>query len=268
MQLLFIGIKFIAFSKMQHLYFIALFVTYCTYAANAFSAKAPGLSKEQVTTILNEVPVYAVTQSDKEGIVLVQEGDEDNQIAYFFFNPESANSAFAPLREKVGGDGWDITQFQLGLVWFELFNGESSKDIDFRLVPDTKELQAARQILDPEDKEPSLFSEAYDKIPIFVDQSLRVTGPDGKKKFPMYFSLQDLLESCQQANTDYKPSVSVAEFCNLVEQMQADDGENDFANVALVPPTIMLVKGDDSIINADIPEDGTFETPTATDNWD
>ena len=50
--------------------------------------------------------------------------------------------------------------------------------------------------------------------------------------------------------------------------MQAENAENDFKDVALVPPTIMLVKGDDSIISADIPEDGTFETPTATDNWD
>mmetsp|Transcript_8266 Transcript_8266/g.19926 ORF Transcript_8266/g.19926 Transcript_8266/m.19926 type:complete len:87 (+) Transcript_8266:481-741(+) len=86
----------------------------------------------------------------------------------------------------------------------------------------------------------------------------------------MYFSLQDLLESCQRANEGYKPEVNVADFCNLVEQMQADDAENDFNNVVLVPPTIMLVKGDDdsSRISADLPEDAPFETPTATENWD
>lgn len=259
----------IARSKIHHLYVFLLFLTYCSYLTNGFSAKASGLSKEQVQRILNDVPVYAVTQEDKEGIVLVQENDNNSQIAYFFFNPETANAVFAPLRKKVGGEGWDVTQFQLGLVWFELFKGETAKEIECRLVPDSKELQAARQILDPNGVDPSLFGDAYDKIPLFVDQSLRVTGPDGQKKFPMYFSLQDLLESCQQASEIYKPEVNVAEFCNLVEQMQADDGENDFKDVALVPPTIMLVKGDDSIINADLPEDGKLETPTASsDLWD
>ncbi|KAL3943624.1 MAG: hypothetical protein SGBAC_002292 [Bacillariaceae sp.] len=259
-------------SRIQYLYFVALFLScyWSSFLTNALSANAPGLSKQQVQTILNEVPIYAVTQANKEGIVLVEESDNKNQIAYFFFNPDTANAVFTPMREKAGIDSWEVVQFRLGMVWFELFKGNVTENVEYRLVPDSRELQAARSILDPKGVDPKLFSEAYDKVPIFVDQSLRVTGSDGEKKFPMYFSLQDLLESCQTASKEYKPEVNVAEFCNLVEQMQADDGENDFQNVALVPPTIMLVKGDDSIIDnsSKLPEDGRLETPTAMDNWD
>ncbi|CAJ1958794.1 unnamed protein product [Cylindrotheca closterium] len=258
-------------SRIQYVYFIfALILSCSSYLTSAFSANT-GLSKQQVISILNDVPVYAVTQSNKEGMILLDEEGTKNQIAYFFFNPETANAVFGPLRQKEGVDAaaWDVTQFQLGLVWFELVKGDATKNIDYRFVPDYKELQAARKILDPKGVDPSLFSASYDKVPIFVDQSLRVTGRDGQKKFPMYFSLQDLLESCQQANKEYKPEVNVADFCTLVEQMQADDAENDFKNVALVPPTIMLVKGDDSIIEANFPaDDGILETPTAEDNWD
>ena len=82
----------------------------------------------------------------------------------------------------------------------------------------------------------------------------------------MYFSLQDLLESCQQAGKDYKPTISIANFCSMMEQMQVDS-ENDFRNVIMIPPTILDV-GASSRIETESNEDETFTTPMATDNWD
>lgn len=243
----------------------------CSCMTEALSAN-PAMSRTEIEKLLDFVPVYAVTEVDKGGIVLVTEEDKENEIAYFFFNPEIANSVFAPLRKQKRGVSWDVKQFSLGMVWFELFQSQEKDEVEYRLVPDSKELAGARQLLDPDGADPTLFQEAYNAIPIFVDQSLRVEGADGEKKFPMYFSLQDLLESCQQAGTSngYEAAVNVADFCNLVEQMQ-EESENDFRNVVLVPPTILPVSDSSTSgtrIEADRKDDETFSTPTATDNWD
>eukprot|EP00980_Cylindrotheca_fusiformis_P015083 scaffold4157_cov136-Cylindrotheca_fusiformis.AAC.33 len=236
------------------------------------AANNPAMSRQEIEELLDAVPVFAVTESDKGGIVLVSEEEKENEIAYFFFNPEIANSVFAPLRKQKLGASWDVTQFSLGMVWFELFQSQEQDEIEYRLVPDSKELAAARQLLDPEGEDPALFQAAYNSIPVFVDQSLRVEGPDGEKKFPMYFSLQDLMESCQQAfsSTGYQAAVNVADFCNLLEQMQ-EESENDFRNVVFVPPTTMSMSESPpprTRIGSETKDDEPISTPTATDNWD
>lgn len=248
--------------------FLVLLVSYST-PATAFSAATPNpaLSRAEVEKLLDVVPVYAVTEPEKGGIVLVNEQDNSNEIAYFFFSPDTANSVFSPLKEKKENAAWDVTQFSLGLVWFELFKNQQ-KGIEYRLVPDSRELASARKVLgqDDEEKGATLFSSAYNEIPVFVDQSLRLQGDDGGKKLPMYFSLQDLLESCQQAGDEkYQPSVNIADFCSMVEQMQLDS-EDDFRNIIMIPPTVLNVGS--SRIEAESNDDDSFTTPMATDNWE
>lgn len=246
-----------------------LFLICCSRSTDAFSAN-PAMSRKEIEKLLDVVPVYAVTESEKGGLVLTKEKDNENDIAYFFFNPEIADAVFAPLFKKQEGVVWDVTKFSLGLVWFELFQSKEKNGVEYRLLPELKELAGARKILDPDGEDPTLFQSAYNSIPIFVDQSLRVQGTDGEKKFPMHFSLEDLLESCQQAATsdDYEASVNVADFCNLVEQMQSES-ESDFRNVVMVPPTVLLGSGKSSSrIEAETKDGETFSTPTATDIWD
>ena len=244
-----------------------LLVCYSSPAA-AFSAATPNpaLSRAEVEKLLDVVPVYAVTEPEKGGIVLVNEKDNDNEIAYFFFSPDTANSVFSPLKNKNENAAWDVTQFSLGLVWFELFKNQQ-KGIEYRLVPDSRELASARKVLGQDDEEATIFSSAYNEIPVFVDQSLRLQGDDGGKKLPMYFSLQDLLESCQQAGDEnYQPTVNVADFCSMVEQMQLDS-EDDFRNILMIPPTVLNV-GSSRIEAESKNDEDSFTTPTATENWE
>ena len=256
---------------MNALYLFHLLFVGSLSSVAAFSATPThsALSRAEIEKLLDVIPVYAVTEPEKGGIVLVNEKESSNgnEIAYFFFSPETANSVFSPLKQKKKNDdsSWDVTQFSLGLVWFELFQ-KQQKGIEYRLVPDSRELASARMVLGEESEEAATFNSAYNEIPIFVDQSLRLQGDDGGKKLPMYFSLQDLLESCQQAGKDYKPTISIANFCSMMEQMQVDS-ENDFRNVIMIPPTILDV-GASSRIETESNEDETFTTPMATDNWD
>mmetsp|Transcript_12652 Transcript_12652/g.26926 ORF Transcript_12652/g.26926 Transcript_12652/m.26926 type:complete len:262 (-) Transcript_12652:253-1038(-) len=242
-----------------------------TDAFSAVPSNNPVLSREEVQSLLDTVPVYAVTESQTGGIVLASEKDNENnnEIAYFFFNPKTANSVFAPLRKKDDDSSWDVSQFSLGLVWFELFQSAEKNGVDYRLVPDTRELAEAQKILSPDDAEPTdYFRSAYNEIPVFVDLSLRVQGGDGGKKLPMYFSLQDLIDSCQQADASesYEPTINVSNFCTLVEQMQAES-DMDFRNVVMVPPSQLLSPDDSNSIQADA-KDEPITIPTSTDSWD
>jgi hypothetical protein len=245
---------------------------------DAFAAPPPAkhaaLTRKEVESILDSVPVFAVTEPKKEGLVLLSEKGNENDVAYFFLSPDMANSVYAPLRKKKEGDViWEIAQFSLGVVWFELFQNPR-KGVEYRLVPDSQSLDGARRLLAPSpDKEADVFKSAYNEIPLFVDQSLRVQGSNGEEKFPMYFSLQDLVETCQQAQQvvggEYTPTINVADFCTVVEQMQLES-ENDFRSMVLIPPSLKSLDETTSAsrIEAKANVEETFSLPMGNDQWD
>ena len=236
-------------------------------AAPVFSA----LSREEMEAILNKTPVYAVTEKDRDGVVLLQEQDNENQIAYFFHSPESANSVFAPLRSRADSNSiWEVTQFPLGLIWFELFCAQDTNGVEYRLVPDTKYLQQAKGLLETNPDAPQdLFQKPYNEIPVFVDPSLRVESDSMGEQVPMYLSLDDILATCQRAMDgapeDYKPNVSVTDLVTLMHQMQ-EDSNTDFRKIRLIPPTPDLVSTPN--VGGTLETNAPLNTPFADgDSW-
>ena len=239
------------------------------------------MPREEVESLLDSIPVFAVTEPNKEGLVLLKEKNSTNDIAYFFFSAETANAVFAPLREKKSADGeantWDVTQYPLGVVWFELIS-KPEAGIEYRLVPDAQELGGARKLLEEQAKQvgspdsvPDVFNVGFNQVPVFIDQFLRIrASSDGEEKVPMYLSLQDLLTTCQQAKDassgEYQASINVADLKVLVEQM-LQESENDFRQAVLIPPTAQALKGKPTITPPVDEDADTFTTPTATDNW-
>jgi len=218
------------------------------------------------------------------------EANNDNSVAYFFFSPTTANAVFAPLRTKQRDEGsttanWVVTQFSLGLVWFELLEEQADQDaadadsgtgIEYRLIPEATDLAAARdlvqQMQSAEHKlDAALFQSDYNQVPVFIDQRLRVPSQDGPK-IPLYFGVNDLVETCQQVaedKPDFEAAVGVVALKDLLEQMQQENNEIDFRKVAFVPPSQQVEaektpwkrkNKDDSIDTLDL-------STTSADSW-
>jgi hypothetical protein len=152
--------------------------------------------------------------------------------------------------------------------------GTTATGVEYRLVPDTRDLLGARMLLtmNPEDgqmlkdggamtqeiaqqaikkamTESPKFNTTFNEIPIFLIAQMRMQkqAEEGETAdttlLPMYFSLQDMVGTWQQfmsqAPTDMQsvePAINLLSLHDLVVMM-AKESEIDFRNVVLVPPT-------------------------------
>jgi hypothetical protein len=149
-----------------------------------------------------------------------------------------------------------------------------TKGVEYRLVPDTRDLLGARMLLtmSPEDGEklkagetmtPEMaqkavekamtespkFKETFNEIPVFTIAQMRMQkqlseGESGEPVtlLPMYFSLQNMVGTWQQFMSQsapemqgIEPAINLLSLHDLVEMMQKES-EIDFRHVVLVPP--------------------------------
>jgi len=253
----------------------------------------PALSQEEVEEWLGHIPVFAVTDSNGAGVVL--KPDNSTSVMYFFFNPQMANATLAQLKSTNDNLDLKLSAFSLGKIWYKILNNKDQQEIklkqpgaddseaevfsggnvEYRIVPDTRDLLGARMLLTmtPEDGEemkkagdtmtPELaqkavekamtespeFKENYNEIPIFLIAQMRMQKPaseegaEPKTILPMYFSLQTMVATWQQfmsaqADPDLKnmePAINVMNLHKLVEMMR-QPSEIDFRSCLLLPP--------------------------------
>lgn len=253
--------------------------------------KYPAMSQKEIEDWLEHVPVFAVTDSKGAGVVLKPEND--SSVFYFFLSPMQANATLQQLLSNNEEMDLKVSAFSLGKIWFNLLNsdpeqevilksptdteateGESVKGVEYRLVPDTRDLLGARMLLTmtPEDGEklkeeggmtPEIaqaaitkamtespkFKTTFNEIPVFTIAQMRMQkeataeGEEPVTLLPMYFSLQNMVGTWQQfmsqAPADYKgvePAINLMSLHDLVGLM-AKDSEIDWRHVVLVPPT-------------------------------
>ena len=154
--------------------------------------------------------------------------------------------------------------------------GEITTGVQYRLVPDTRDLMGARMLLtmDPEDgeklkaggsltaedaqaaikkamTESPKFKETYNEIPVFMIAQMRMQKPAEENSedanaqlLPMYFSLQNMVGTWQQFMSqtgevnNVEPAINLMDLHELVGKMQ-EESEIDFRNVLLIPPVPM-----------------------------
>lgn len=238
---------------------LALKATLCLGAVGAFSTRStyvergPGivfsskteseesrtifspLSRDEVQSLLDNVPVYTVVDPSQDGLVLLKQGDGP-EFASFYFFPEDANTKYAPFREKAALATWEVTQYPMGLVWLELITAVQQDDgptVEYRLLPNKYEMASAKNILQQQQPESSIFN-GYNEIPVFLDLRLRVQTEDGESKLPLYLGYEDVSQAARQSPG---ASVQVADLRTLVNQMLTLESEIDFRNAIFVPPT-------------------------------
>jgi hypothetical protein len=222
----------------------------------------PALSREDIETLLSTIPIYAITDTNKDGgLVLLDEPNNSNSLAYFFCSPETAIAAFKPYKEKLSMEeqqpaqvAWDVTSFSLGLIWSELFKPPSIVNgIEYRLIPHPQETSHARSLLEQSALEsgltraPQVFgADSYNEIPVFLDPSLRLADANGKERVPMYFGYDDMMDAYQQVRGNDAPLtlsasssttsiINVVELFSLLGQMEQESTSADFSKVLLVP---------------------------------
>lgn len=256
----------------------------------------PALTKEEIEEWMEHIPVYAVTDSNGAGVVLKPEND--TSVFYFFLNPMQANATLTQLKAANEEMDLKVSAFSLGKIWFNLINnpdkevilkspgsadseGEATKGVEYRLVPDTRDLLGARMLLtmSPEDGEkmkeagsmtPEMaqaaikkamteapkFNATFNEIPVFTIAQMRMQkqlaeGETGEPitLLPMYFSLQMMVSTWQQfmsqAPDDIKgvePAINLMSLHDLIEMMQKES-EIDWRNVVLVPTSAEAMVG-------------------------
>mmetsp|Transcript_54086 Transcript_54086/g.114883 ORF Transcript_54086/g.114883 Transcript_54086/m.114883 type:complete len:371 (-) Transcript_54086:63-1175(-) len=252
----------------------------------------PALSQEEIEEWLGHIPVFAVTDSNGAGVVL--KPDNDTSVMYFFFSPQMANATLAQLKGTNDELDLKLSAFSLGKIWFKMLSNEEQEiklkqpgaadseaevlaggNVEYRLVPDTRDLLGARMLLTmtPEDGEemkkagdsmtPELaqkavekamtespeFKENYNEVPIFLIAQMRMQKPaseegeEVKTILPMYFSLQSMVATWQQFMAsqndpglkDMEPAINVMNLHKLVEMMK-EPSEIDFRSCLLLPP--------------------------------
>lgn len=254
----------------------------------------PALTQEEVEEWLGHIPVFAVTDSNGAGVVL--KPDNDTSVMYFFFSPQMANATLAQLKGTNDDLDLKLSAFSLGKIWYKMLNNADGQqeiklkqpgaddseaevlagaNVEYRLVPDTRDLLGARMLLTmtPEDGEemkkagetmtPELaqkavekamtespeFKENYNEIPVFLIAQMRMQKPAGeegeapKTILPMYFSLQTMVATWQQFMAsqndpdlkDMEPAINVMNLHKLVEMMR-EPSEIDFRSCLLLPP--------------------------------
>jgi hypothetical protein len=250
------------------------------------------MSQEEIEEWLGHIPVFAVTDSNGAGVVL--KPDNDTSVMYFFFSPQMANATLTQLVGTNENLDLKLSAFSLGKIWYKMLNNEDAEiklkqpgaddseaeilagqSVQYRLVPDTRDLLGARMLLTmtPEDGEemknagdtmtPELaqkavekamtespeFKENYNEIPIFLIAQMRMQKPaseDGEQAqtiLPMYFSLQSMVGTWQQFMgsqsdpdmKDMEPAINVLNLHKLVDMMR-EPSEIDFRSCLLLPP--------------------------------
>jgi hypothetical protein len=246
------------------------------------------MTKEEIEDWLEHVPVFAVTDPNGAGVVLRPEND--TSVFYFFLNPLQANATLTQLKSVNEDMDLKVSAFSLGKIWFNLLQGadgeaavitsassgeasDASKDVEYRLVPDTRDLLGARMLLTmtPEDgeamkesggmtpemaqaaikkamEESPKFKQTFNEIPIFTIAQMRMQkqpaeGEEGEAitLLPMYFSMQNMVNTWQEfmksAPPDVQgvePAINLMSLHDLVEMMQKES-EIDWRHVVLVP---------------------------------
>eukprot|EP00980_Cylindrotheca_fusiformis_P017763 scaffold5605_cov128-Cylindrotheca_fusiformis.AAC.4 len=214
----------------------------------------PPLEAEDIEELLDHVPLYAITSIENDSILLMEE--ETKNVANFFLSKELADTVVSGHEDTIRVDS-----YSLGKVYFQLFDPDDSiekdedlitvvatndRDVEYRLVPDTREVDQAQALLSQRAGVNEAFSKGYDEVPLFMDQHLRLaTGSkendDYREIFPIYFGWNDLAQTCQEyvrafddAGEAYDAAISVSELKQLVEQMK-NPSPVDFRNVQFVP---------------------------------
>jgi len=243
----------------------------------------PPLTQEEIEDCLAHIPVFAVTDSNGAGLVL--KPDNETSVFYFFLSPQMANDTLTSLQSEMT-EGMDlrVSAFSLGKIAFKILDAsgqgvdmklkkpnsdqvETESSVEYRLVPDTRDLLGARMLLTMDAKdgealkagdveaaqaavkkaiaEAPRFNSTFNEVPVFMIQQMRMQkqtqdGGEQEVMMPMYLNLQNMITTWQQFTSQsaeakaVEPAIHLLDLYEMIEKM-GEESEIDWRNVLLVP---------------------------------
>lgn len=249
----------------------------------------PPMSQQEIEEKLN-IPVFGLTDANGNGVIL---SDNGNNIFHFFFSKHMADAALrAVTAANAEAPELRVSAFHLGKCYFKLIQGHkmfelrkygknkgddsstSTKPVEFRLVPNSKDLMGARILtgLKPGDvdelkeaietpdapkavsiiqsaaNEASGFTNAFNEIPCFAISQMRVRRkneagePIGEPMLPFHLSTKTMSDTWNEFTThapqfeDAEATLQLVELHKMIEMMQ-NPSDFDFRNIVFIVPS-------------------------------
>lgn len=85
----------------------------------------PPLNQSEIENWLEHIPVFAVTDSAGQGVVL--KPDNTSSVFYFFLSPLMANATMNQLKSVNTEMDLRVSAFSLGKIWFNVLNAEKDE---------------------------------------------------------------------------------------------------------------------------------------------
>jgi len=253
----------------------------------------PPMSQQEIEEKLN-IPVFGLTDANGNGVIL---SDNGNNIFHFFFSKHMADAALrAVTAANAEAPELRVSAFHLGKCYFKLIQGHnmfelrkygrnnkgddstttttSTKPVEFRLVPNSKDLMGARILtgLKPGDvdelkeaietpdapkavsiiqsaaNEANGFTNAFNEIPCFAISQMRVRRkneagePIGEPMLPFHLSTKTMSDTWNEFTThapqfeDAEATLQLVELHKMIEMMQ-NPSDFDFRNIVFIVPS-------------------------------
>lgn len=206
------------------------------------------MTQQEIEEWLEHIPVFAVTDPNGAGVILKPEND--TSVFYFFINPMQANATLQQLKNSNTEINLKVSAFSLGKIWFNILNSNSTEDrevllksptagnetsdedvgemvkgVEYRLVPDSRDLLGARMLLtlSPEDGE-----------------KLKSGGSNSMTPEMVQTAITKAMTQAPKFNTTFNeiPVFTIAQM-RMQKQPSTDDDESSTSTDAATPITFL-----------------------------
>ncbi|KAJ4869181.1 hypothetical protein Rs2_26983 [Raphanus sativus] len=204
-------------------------------AAPVRRSSGPGLSDDDMEERLAGVPVYALSNSNEE-FVLVSGTSTGKSLGLLFCKEEDAEALLNQMKimdPRMKKEGSKVVALALSKVFQLKVNG-----VAFRLIPESTQVKNALK----ERKTAGFADDDFNGVPVFQSKSL-ILRSDNKSYRPVFFRKEDLEKSLKRAsrqqnrlNPALKPGdIQVAVFEEIVKGMK-ESATSNWDDIVFIPP--------------------------------
>ncbi|KAG2317303.1 hypothetical protein Bca52824_020425 [Brassica carinata] len=204
-------------------------------AAPVRRSGGPGLSADDMEERLAGVPVYALSNSNEE-FVLVSGTNTGKSLGLLFCKEEDAETLLNQMKvmdPRMKKEGSKVVALALSKVFQLKVNG-----VAFRLIPESTQVKNALK----ERKTAGFTDDDFNGVPVFQSKSL-ILRTNNKSYRPVFFRKEDLEKSLSRAshqqnrlNPALKPGdIQVAVFEEIVKGMK-ESAPSNWDDIVFIPP--------------------------------
>jgi hypothetical protein len=200
--------------------------------------QALALPEEQVVKTLREVPVFTLTNSKGEFVVISRKNQSKtiSQVGFFLSKKDAQTFLENRLKKENSQLASTIQIKPVSLADYYKLVVENNKKKDsnlvFTLVPTQQQVNQATTMLNTTDKTDKKFNGIPLFVPKFKKENSYLTIPQGKERFiPFYFEKEQavaLLEAFKKAKPQESTNteIQVLDLYNVIETLNSSNDPN------------------------------------------